>query len=150
MPRIVNGVPHYSLQEYNHMVKSEQKLSTPAGQNKCQETFKQLLAADPDPKPNKLHAVKTFSNGIKFDSKAEARHFEDLKLMLHSRTIRWFNRQPSFLLTGGVRYRPDFIVCDNQGVIWVEDVKGHPTKDFIIKSKQFRELYPDIELRLIR
>jgi len=149
MPRIVNGVPHYSMQEYQHMVKAEQKAAAPAGQSQCQETFKQLLAADRPAPENKYHAEKTMNKGIPFDSKAEAKRYDELSLMLFSKTIRWFNRQPSFLLTGGVRYRPDFIVCDNQGLIWVEDVKGHPTKEFIIKAKLFRDLYPDIELRVI-
>ena len=67
----------------------------------------------------------------------------------HAREIRWYHRQPSFHLTGGVRYRPDFIVCDMHGQIWVEDAKGHPTKDFIIKAKQYRELYPDLPLKII-
>jgi len=150
MPRIVNGVERFSLSEYQQLIKAEQKVNAPAGQNQYQDAFKQMLAADQPGKPNKYGAEKTISFGIKFDSKAEARRNDELKLMLHCKTIRWFNRQPSFLLTGGVRYRPDFIVCDNQGIIWLEDVKGHPTKEFIIKAKQFRELYPDIELKLIK
>lgn len=150
MPRTVNGVERFSLAEYRQLIAADSRPAADGAANQPRETLKQLLAADSRPATaNKFHAEKTVADGIRFDSKLEARRYEELKLMLHAGAIRWFNRQPSFLLTGGVRYRPDFIVCDAGGLVYVEDAKGKATKEFIIKSKQFRALYPDIDLRII-
>jgi len=102
------------------------------------------------PRANKYNAVKTTVDGVVFDSKAEARRYGELKLLKHTGAIIWFSRQPSFLLAGGVRYRPDFIVCGQDGRIWVEDVKGMETPEFKIKKKLFQEMYPDIWLEVIK
>lgn len=99
--------------------------------------------------PNKYGAVKTTVDGMVFDSKAEARYYSELELLKRSGDIQWFNRQPSFLLPGGVRYRPDFIVCDRSGQIYVIDVKGCPTAAFSIKAKIFQEQYPTLELKIV-
>ena len=98
---------------------------------------------------HKYNAVPTELDGIKFDSKAEARRYGELELMKIAGEIDWFQRQPSFLLPGNIRYRPDFIVGkDNQ--IWLEDVKGMETQVFKIKKKQMAECYPSLELRVIK
>lgn len=99
---------------------------------------------------NKYNAVKTTVDGITFDSKAESRRYGELVLMKRAGEIRWFNRQPSFLLTGGIRYRPDFIVCGQDGRIWCEDVKGMSTPVFRMKQKMWAELYPDMWLEVIK
>lgn len=99
---------------------------------------------------NKYNAVKTEVDGITFDSKAEAKRYSELKLMKQAGEIRWFNRQPSFLLTGGIRYRPDFIVCDKDYKLWVEDVKGMSTQVFRMKQKMWAEMYPDIPLEVVK
>lgn len=95
---------------------------------------------------NKYNAIKTTVDGITFDSKAEARRYGELKLLKMAGEIAWFNRQPSFLLPGDIRYRPDFIVADKNGV-WLEDVKGMETQVFKIKKKQMAACYPSLELR---
>lgn len=99
---------------------------------------------------NKYGAIKTEVCGITFDSKAEARRYEQLQLMQYSGRIKWFQRQPSFLIGNSVRYRPDFIVCGEDGTIWLEDVKGHENQTFKVKAKLFSEQYPTLELRLVR
>jgi hypothetical protein len=48
-----------------------------------------------------------------------------------------------------LRYRPDFIVWDGSKV-WVEDVKGFSTAEFIAKATMFREKYPYLELRVFK
>ena len=101
-------------------------------------------------KPNKYRNIKTLADGIIFASKAEARRYGELKLLLHSGAIRWFQRQPSFLIGNSVRYMPDFIVGGNSGEIWLEDVKGKATEAFLIKAKLFAEQYPTLELRIVR
>jgi len=101
-------------------------------------------------KPNKYRNAITMADGIRFDSKAEARRYRELKLMKHSDNISGFGLQPSFIIGPEIRYRPDFIVCDKQGKVWVEDVKGKETEAFVMKAKMFREKYPWLELRIVR
>ena len=101
-------------------------------------------------RPPKYHNTPTEIDGIRFDSKAEAGRYLTLKALKASGNILWFSRQPSFLLPGGVRYMPDFLVCDAAGLIWVEDVKGVETEAFKIKNKLWEDAFPGLELRVIR
>ncbi len=148
MPRTVNGTEHFSLAEYRQLLKQDE-----SGEKRISKSFDSTRSA-PSPeavKPkNKYHAKKTLVDGITFDSKLESERYKQLKFMKHANEIRWFNLQPSFTLPGGIRYRPDFIVCDINGLIWVEDAKGRETKEFIIKKKQFKEYYQGLELRIIK
>lgn len=98
----------------------------------------------------KYHNIKTTVDGIEFDSKAEARRYTELKLLKQAGEIKGFGIQPSFVLPGGIRYRADFIVCDKDGLIWVEDVKGVCTKEFSLKQKLWKDSYPWLELRLMK
>ena len=98
-------------------------------------------------KPAKYHNTPVEVDGIHFDSKAEAARYIQLKA---AGRILWFTGQPSFLLLGSTRYRPDFMVCDSSGLVWVEDVKGVETKEFKIKKKDWEALYPGFELRVVK
>jgi len=77
----------------------------------------------------KVVAKPTSVNGILFPSKAEARRFHDLCILLHAKEVRWFVRQPSFDLPGGIKYRADFLVVWDDGRVEVEDVKGFRTRN---------------------
>lgn len=93
---------------------------------------------------------KTTVDGIKFDSQAEANRYCELKMLQQTGKIIGFGRQPSFTInTAGTRYRPDFIVCDADG-IWVEDVKGKETSDFRLKKREWEHAYPWLPLVLIK
>ena len=109
----------------------------------------QIKTPSRPPKGNKYRNQKTVVDGITFDSKAEARRYCELKNLKAYGKIAWFSRQPSFLLPGGIRYRPDFIVRAG-GQIWVEDVKGMETKEFKLKRKLWEETYPGLPLRIIK
>lgn len=98
-------------------------------------------------KPNKYRNIKTVVDGITFDSKAEARRYQELKLLKAAGEIDGFGRQPSFVLSGGIRYVPDFIVCE-KGKVWVEDVKGVLTQAFKLKKRLWEADYPWMELRI--
>lgn len=98
---------------------------------------------------NKYRNQKTIVDGITFDSKAEARRYCELKNLKAYQKIMWFTRQPSFLLPGEIRYRPDFIICAG-GRIWVEDVKGMETKEFKLKRKLWDEAYPGLPLKIVK
>ena len=98
----------------------------------------------------KYRNVKTEVDGITFDSRAEANRYCELKMLLAAGEISGFDIQPSFVLDVGVRYRADFIVCDNAGKVWVEDVKGVETQTFRLKRKLWEQRYPWMELRVIK
>lgn len=110
------------------------------------DEYKQLQG---QAKPNKYKAIKTVVDGITFDSRLEAKRYCELKLLKAAGEIRWFHRQPSFILRVD-RYRPDFIVCGKDGCIWVEDAKGKETEVWKKKAKEWALDYPDIELKIVK
>ena len=114
-----------------------------------QSEYKQLISKNTK-KSSKYGNVKTEIDGHSFDSKAEARRYVELKMLQNEKEIKGFGLQPSFVLPGGIRYRPDFIICDADGRIWVEDVKGMETKDFKLKKKLWEAHYPWIELKIVK
>lgn len=84
---------------------------------------------------NKYGAVKTFVHGRMFDSKAEARRFQELLLLGRAGVIENLELQPAFplhavnLRTGEIvrvgNFRADFrYQCCDTGEWVVEDVKG--------------------------
>ena len=149
MVRLVNGVPHYSLSEYHQMMSTDRSAADPEGTMTIRSAGKPASPEVVRP-VNKYRNKKTEVDGHVFDSKLEAERYRQLKLMKISGLIAWFQLQPSFTLTGAVRYRPDFIVMDQDGNIWLEDAKGKETKEFIIKKKQFAAIYPGLDLRIIK
>ena len=117
--------PHMSTEEYRRMI---------AGAGK-----------------SKFGNERTIVDGIAFDSQAEAVRYGELQILERAGEICGFGRQPSFIIDdAGSRYRPDFIVCDKERNIWVEDVKGFETAEFKRKAKQWRQAYPWIPLILIK
>lgn len=97
---------------------------------------------------SKYHATKTVIDGITFDSKREAKRYQELKLMERAGKIRCLRRQVRFELlpafdAGGKHYRPtsyiaDFVYTDcGTGEVVVEDVKGVRTDVYRLKSKMF-------------
>lgn len=91
---------------------------------------------------HKYNAIKTELDGIKFDSKKEARYYSELKLRVKAGEIVFFLRQVPFDLPGNVKYRVDFQEFHTDGTIHFVDVKGVRTTDFIMKKKQVEALYP--------
>ena len=116
-------------------------------QHMTAQEYRQMLAQEQTPR--KYRNVKTEVDGITFDSKAEADRYCELRAAKRAGAIQGFGIQPSFVLADGVRYRPDFIVCDRDGHVWVEDVKGVETQAFRIKRKLWETQYPWMELRVI-
>lgn len=91
---------------------------------------------------------------FRFDSKAEAKRFCDLRILAQAGEITDLKRQVPFKLygRGGAHVcllRVDFTYRENGRHI-AEDFKGFETKDFKIKAKLFRDNYPEIELRITR
>lgn len=116
------------------------------------------------PPYSKYKAHKVIVNGIKFDSKKEAKRYKDLLLLEQAGTIKDLQRQVKYVLIpaqyapdiigkrGGHKrgkllerecsYVADFVYTDTEsGQTVVEDVKGFRTEVYKIKKKLLLERY---------
>ncbi|EDI8768609.1 TPA_asm: DUF1064 domain-containing protein [Listeria monocytogenes] len=100
---------------------------------------------------SKYNAKKVVIDNIKFDSKAEAAYYEQLKLLKMSGEVVSFDLQPEFILQDSfvkngkkyhaIKYRADFLVRYKDGHEELIDIKGMLTKEFRIKQKLFELRY---------
>lgn len=106
-------------------------------------------------KKSKYKNKKTIVNGIEFDSKKEARRYQELLLMQRTGIITDLKRQVPYTLVPAFnlnkkRYRAmsyiaDFVYKENGQEI-VEDTKGFRTEVYKIKKKLMAYIY-QIEIR---
>ena len=89
---------------------------------------------------SKFGNKKTLIDGIWFDSKKEAKRYQDLVLMQKAKLIRNLMRQQVFELVECIKYVADFTYFDDtkDGQFVVEDVKGFKTDVYKIKKKLMR------------
>ena len=107
---------------------------------------------------SKYRAKKTEVDGIKFDSKKEAKRYIVLKALEGKGEIEKLTLQPRFLLQEGFRkngkaYRKIEYVADfmykQDGKLIVEDVKGIKTDVYKLKQKLFEKKYQDLTIKEI-
>lgn len=102
----------------------------------------------PAPKPSKYHAIMEECQGIKFQSKKEARYFRELKARVSMGEVRYFLRQVPFDLAGvtdrgtPIRYRVDFMEILKDGSIRYIDVKGFRSQVYKLKRRMVEAAYP--------
>jgi hypothetical protein len=125
------------------------------------------------PKRHKYGAVRvTCRLGHRHPSKAEAMHCWALQCELNQGSIKDLEYEKSYdLLLNGKKigvHRPDFTFkrpifiktptgprSETRQISWedpqicVDEVKGFKTADWIMKSKMFKALYPQIQYRVI-
>lgn len=108
------------------------------------------------PSPLKYRNTPVVVDGIRFSSKAEARHYGDLKLLERAGEISSLECQPRFPLTVNgqlfATYVADFGYQEKTPAgprHVVVDVKSPPTKTPIwrLKWKLAKALYPSIDFR---
>lgn len=100
---------------------------------------------------SKYNAKKVVIDNIKFDSKAEAAYYQQLKLLKMTGEVVSFDLQPEFVLQESfrkngklyraIKYKADFLVRYSDGHEELIDVKGMLTKEFRIKQKLFELRY---------
>jgi hypothetical protein len=100
----------------------------------------------------KYKSKKVEIDGHVFDSKIEARYYEQLKWLQEHNQILFFRLQPRYLLQEAfqkngktfrkIEYIADFEVHHLDGSIEVVDVKGYETEAFRLKRKLFEKKYP--------
>lgn len=91
---------------------------------------------------HKFNAVATETDGIRFSSKREARHYSGLLLAKQSGDLLFFLRQVPFHLPGNVRYVCDFAEFWKDGDVRFVDVKGFRTPMYKAKLKIVEATYP--------
>jgi hypothetical protein len=101
---------------------------------------------------SKYKSKKVEVDGHVFDSKIEAKYYEQLKWLQNNKQILFFRLQPRYLLQEAfekdgksyrkIEYIADFEVHHLDGTIEVVDVKGIETEAFKIKRKLFEKKYP--------
>mgnify|MGYP001744399526 FL=1 len=107
---------------------------------------------------SKYRAKKTVIDGIKFDSKKEAKRYIALRELEKQGNIEKLMLQPRFLLQEGFRkngkaYRKIEYVADfmyeQDGKLIIEDVKGIKTDVYKLKQKLFEKRYQDLTIKEI-
>ena len=99
---------------------------------------------------------RTVVGGLKFDSKAEANRYLELKVLEKAGEISKLECQPKYILQpkkgkiGAITYRGDFYYLERGGQEVVEDVKGFETAVFKLKKRMFEYHYPHINLRIMK
>lgn len=103
---------------------------------------------------------KTSYNGIVFDSMAEFKRYQELRLLEEAGEISDLKLQPMFELQPAFRdrsgkkhrailYRADFLYVE-KGRTVAEDVKGMATQQGQLRIKMLRYHYPDLDVRIIK
>lgn len=111
-------------------------------------------------KPNKYGAKKVELDGRVFDSKAEARYYERLKLLQMSGVVKSFRTQPEYILQekyrnaegkarAAIKYTADFEVTYSDGHVEVVDVKGMASRDFSLRLRLFEKRY-EMALKVVK
>lgn len=101
---------------------------------------------------SKYKNIKVEVNGHTFDSKAEARYYNQLKWRKKCGDILFFELQPKYQVMPAfekdgkrhqaIHYIADFEIHHKDGSIEVVDVKGFKTEVFRIKEKLFHKKFP--------
>jgi hypothetical protein len=91
-------------------------------------------------KPRKYRNQPITIDGLRFDSQAEARRWQQLKLLERAGVIIELQRQVTFpIMWGAVKicsYRADFVYLETAtGEQVIEDFKGFLTPEYRIKAK---------------
>ncbi len=102
-------------------------------------------------------AKKTDYGGLVYDSGFEARHAQDLDLLLKAKEIKSWERQVNIPLVVNdykvCDYRIDFIVYHHDGTTEYIELKGYAFPTWRLKWKLFEALYsdkPDVKLTVIK
>ena len=99
-------------------------------------------------KKNKFNAKSIVIDGHKFPSLKEAQRYKELKLLVKAGKIKNLELQPEFEIIPKQKYRgknlreakytADFKYYDVDSNEWViEEVKGMPTVDYVLRKKLF-------------
>lgn len=99
----------------------------------------------------KYHNSKTVIDGIRFDSKKEAKRYLELKILEKAGAIKDLRRQVPYVLINksrygrAIKYVADFVYYEDDKLV-VEDVKGVRTPVYKLKKRLMAERF-EIEVK---
>ena len=107
-------------------------------------------------KRNKFNAKRIKVDGFSFASRKEADYYCELKLRLKAGDIKGFSLQPEFVLQEAftdsmgnkhraIKYTADFKIIHNDYSVEIVEVKGHKTRDYLLRKKLFLKRYPEFK-----
>lgn len=105
--------------------------------------------------PGRYAAVRTEYAGAVYDSRGEAEYARRLDLLKAAGQITDWRRGTPWVLLDAPRradritYRPDYHVWLPGGDFYVLDFKGVLTREFRLKAKLWRAVYPTIPLVIV-
>lgn len=108
---------------------------------------------DTHERPHKYRAKPVVVDGIRFDSRKEARRYKELKTLEQAGLVRDLILQHPFVIVDAFDYRGeknravhyvvDFVYLRDDGVLVAEEVKGYWTREAKLKRKLFLKRYGD-------
>jgi len=93
------------------------------------------------PKPSKFHNILTECDGIRFQSKKEAKYYRELCCRVHAGEVLYFLRQVPFHLKGG-KHLVDFMEVWTDGSVHFVEVKGKDLPMGKLKRKMVEAEFP--------
>lgn len=102
----------------------------------------------PRKKKGKYSNRKTVVDGELVDSKLEAKHVREYRILLREGIIKAYSRQVEFMLPGGIKYIADHLIIHPDMSLEIVDSKGVETKEFKMKLKLMKEAHPEIKIRI--
>jgi len=106
-------------------------------------------------KKQKYNAIKTQIDGVKYDSKMEAKRHQQLMIKEMAGLIKHLKCHGLILDLGPTdksrsRYKPDFSYFDcEKGVYVIEEVKGFRVRDWPPRAALIKRVWPEFELRVV-
>lgn len=94
----------------------------------------------------KYHNSKTVIDGIRFDSKKEAKRYLELKILEKAGVIKDLRRQVPYVIINksrygrAIKYVADFVYYEGDKLV-VEDVKGVRTPVYKLKKRLMAERF---------
>jgi len=85
-----------------------------------------------------------------YASKLEAEYADRLRLRKEAgEVIGWLEQVPLHL-PGKTKYVVDFLVFETSGAVRFIETKGHETETWRLKNRQVKELYPWLEIEVVK
>lgn len=102
-------------------------------------------------KRSKFGNKKTVVDGRRFDSLLEAKRYKELAALVRAGELMdVLCHTPTIRFPGtNITYTLDFLVVAKDWTFWMEDVKGHQTKEWKMKWKMARALHPNLDMRFL-
>jgi hypothetical protein len=109
------------------------------------------------PMGNKFGAIRTrCMTGHSHPSKGEAKHCDELHMVLRSGKYAWkqieYEKKYNLVVNGVLvgTHRPDWTITHCEDSVSIVEFKGAETRDWLLRKKLFMAIYPDIPYTVVK